>query len=104
MLHHSQSKKNGRNGNDLARRVRKLEAGFNLLIECLGSAPTQILLDTHDDELVRLLKTPGATETSRLCNILRRMASDAKQPPSRRLSAGLLSIAVELRHCIRRPE
>lgn len=94
--------KNGRsgNGNGLHRRLGKLEAGFNALIESLHATAIHILADTNEPELIHLLNTPGAREVNRLCAILRKLQADAHAPPSRRLSAGILLTCIELKHSV----
>lgn len=98
--------KNGNgNGNNLALRITKLEAGFNLLIDLLSEKSGRLLFSSHTPALNRLLATyaegkMSATTMLRLCQTLRRIEGDRQETREVRLLCGLLLVAIELRHSV----
>lgn len=98
--------KNGNgNGHNLALRVTKLEAGFNLLIDLLSEKSGRLLFSSHTPALNRLLAAyaegkMSATTMLRLCQTLRRVEGDREQSREIRLACSLLLVAIELKYSV----
>ena len=100
--------KNGHNGNGLARRVERLESGYNLLNKLLSEKSAKLLFSSHTPELNRLLNqhaegTISAKSMEQLCQWLRRLEGDREQSRDIRLASSLLLIGIELTHSVRTP-
>lgn len=105
------AKRNGKNGNsnDLARRIEKLEGAYNLALEMLEQKSVTLLVNSDlPDPLRKLLRelmhgTISASDVPRLCNLLRSRECDLTISPAVKLAIGMLLLAVELGHSVRKP-